>query len=116
MYVSTQIANDLANQNRLRDTARGFAVCVDPVLLDENSITSNKDANDAVGRHIYEFNVTYVFQPQSITESNRDTSVFGGAFKDTVLYEIINKAALLMLDNIESERLQSKAALNKTQE
>ena len=45
-----------------------------------------------------------------------DVSAFSGGFSDSVLYEIIDRAALLALDNIESQRVETKAALNKMQE
>ena len=60
----------------------------------------------------------YVVQPTGLSEDNidDDTVAFDGVFSDAVLYEIINRAALLMLDNIESQRTQIKAELNNIQE
>lgn len=66
--------------------------------------------------------VEYVIQPSGLTVGNKNNEgnlgqqAFQGLFPDTVLYEIINRAALLALDNIESQRVESKAALNKVQE
>lgn len=60
----------------------------------------------------------YVVQPTGLSKSNinDNTVAFDGVFSDAVLYEIINRAALLMLDNIESQRTQIKAELNNIQE
>lgn len=118
MYVSSQTYNSSHAENKLRITSRGYNVCVDPVLLEEYPLIvdyENPDVNPT-GKYVYSFTVFYVQKPEDLKETNMGAPAFGGAFKDTVLYEIINKAALLMLDNIESERIQNKAELNKTQE
>lgn len=62
--------------------------------------------------------IEYVVQPTGLSEDDidDDTVAFDGVFSDAVLYEIINRAALLMLDNIESQRTQIKAELNNIQE
>lgn len=60
----------------------------------------------------------YVVQPNGI-DVDKDTlegEAFDGVFPDAVLNEIINRAALLMLDNIESQRTQVKSELNSLQE
>lgn len=118
MYTSNQMYNEGRDVNKLRLTSRGFRVCVDPVLLEEHPlIVDYNDPNvNPTDKYVYSFTVFYVQKPEDLTENNIGSSAFGGAFKDTVLYEIINKAALLMLDNIESERVQNKSQLNKTQE
>lgn len=58
----------------------------------------------------------YVIQPLDITEDRFILPAFGGVFSDPILYEIINRAALLALDNIESPRVQTKSELNRIQE
>lgn len=58
----------------------------------------------------------YVTQPKGLSEDKLGELAFEDVFSDAVLYEIINQAALLALDNIESQRVETKAALNKMQE
>lgn len=60
--------------------------------------------------------VEYVKQPSLLKEDNLINDAFDNAFSDNVLYEIINKAALFALDNIESQRINTKVELNKIQE
>lgn len=82
---------------------RGLAVYVDPDL------TALYDPS-------FKLNVEWVVQPNTVTVDNLDDPAFDGVFSDAVLYEIVNRAALLILDNIESQRIQNKAELNKFQE
>lgn len=82
---------------------KGLAVYIDPDLQQK----SPKG---------FKLQTEWIVQPDNLTEDTLYDPAFGGVFSDAVLYEIINRAALLMLDNIESQRTQIKAELNKFQE
>lgn len=93
---------------QVRDTktntlTKGLAVYIDPDL----------QQTEALGLKL---STEWVVQPDGLTIDSLYELAFGGVFSDAVLYEIINKAALLMLDNIESQRTQVKSELNKLQE
>lgn len=81
---------------------KGVKVYVDPVEI--KSYTDPKIV------------LEYVMQPSDITEDRFELQAFDNVFSDGVLYEIINRAALLALDNVESQRIQTKVELNNIQE
>lgn len=81
---------------------KGFHVYLDPVMLQEYTQPA--------------LTVEHVMQPEYITEDKFQKDAYQGVFQDSVLYEIINRAALLALDNIESQRVETKLALNGIQE
>lgn len=81
---------------------KGATVYVDPLW------------NDKYAK--FELVTEHVKQPSGLNADDLDVSAFSGGFSDSVLYEIIDRAALLALDNIESQRVETKAALNKMQE
>lgn len=58
----------------------------------------------------------HVKLPKRLHKDDLATTAFAGLLPEPVVYEIINKAALLALDNIESQRTEVKASLNNTQE
>lgn len=87
---------------------RSFVVYLDPTLIDE--IGTNKTYNKA------ELLTEHVWQPARMDVSKLNESAFEDLLPLPVMYEIINKAALLALDNIESQRTEVKASLNNTQE
>lgn len=84
-----------------------FIVFLDPTLIDE--IT--KGAYTKV-----ELVTEHVWQPARLTKATLNNDAFENLLPLPVMYEIINKAALLALDNIESQRTEVKASLNNTQE
>lgn len=57
--------------------------------------------------------ITYVANPNVLSASNL-TDVF--QFNDSVAYELINLATIIALENIESQRMQTKGQLLNTQE
>ena len=81
---------------------KGIAVYIDPDMIDKYGS--------------FDITLEYVVQPTSLGETGLENIAFGNVFPDPVLYEIIDRAALLALDNIESQRVETKAALNKMQE
>jgi hypothetical protein len=82
---------------------KGLAVYVDPDLQNKHPLS-------------FMLQTEWIVQPNNLTIATLSGTAFDGVFSDAVLYEIINRAALLMLDNIESQRTQIKAELNKLQE
>lgn len=57
--------------------------------------------------------LNYIFQPDSFAGKTKDETI---DLSDSLIHEIINRAALLALENIESNRTQLKAQLNAIQE
>lgn len=84
-------------------------VYVDPVLMQNSMYAPRVEDNT----EYYRVNVTYVKQPTKFdyTLPNNELD-----FSDDVMYEIINRAVVLALENIESQRQQSKFQLNQVSE
>lgn len=74
------------------------------VIYDNNIITNIANTS------IY---LTYVTNPNTINASSL-TDIF--QFNDSVAYELINMAVLIALENIESQRMQTKSQFINTQE
>lgn len=87
---------------------RCFVVYLDPTLI--NEIGTGKTYNKA------ELLTEHVWQPARMDVNKLNESAFEDLLPLPVMYEVINKAALLALDNIESQRTEVKASLNNTQE
>ena len=101
-------SNNSGNNSNGNKPYRSFVVFLDPTLIDE--IGHGKTYNKA------ELLTEHVWQPARMDVSKLEESAFEGLLPLPVIYEIINKAALLALDNIESQRTEVKASLNNTQE
>lgn len=62
----------------------------------------------------YSIDITYVKYPQVINYLEPDTDIT--EVPKNVLYEVINRAAVIALENIESKRTESKLQINNIQE
>lgn len=62
----------------------------------------------------YTLDVTYVKYPEVIDHTQPTTEI--NEVPDRVLYEVINRAVLIALENIESKRSETKAQINNVQE
>lgn len=104
-YIPTpKVVTSVAFTYALNDTVRkGLTVFLDPDILDTDS-----QKIEIITEHIK--------LPRRLSEEDLTTTAFEGLLPEPVVYEIINKAALLALDNIESQRTEVKASLNNTQE
>lgn len=78
------------------------------VFLDPDIPVTNSQKIEIITEHVK--------LPKRLHKDDLTTTAFAGLLPEPVVYEIINKAALLALDNIESQRTEVKASLNNTQE
>lgn len=62
----------------------------------------------------YTIDITYVSFPPIIDSSNANTNI--NVVPDRVLYEVINRATVIALENIESKRTESKVQINSLSE
>lgn len=62
----------------------------------------------------YTIDITYVKYPQIIDNTQPNTEI--DEVPDRVLYEVINRATVIALENIESKRAESKLQINNIQE
>ena len=62
----------------------------------------------------YTIDITYVSFPPIIDSNSPTTDIT--VVPDRILYEIINRAVLIALDNIESRRVETKSQINNLQE
>lgn len=62
----------------------------------------------------YTIDLTYVSFPPMIDSNSPTTDIT--VVPDRVLYEIINRAVLIALDNVESRRVETKSQINNLQE
>ena len=62
----------------------------------------------------YTIDITYVSFPPIIDSANANTDI--NVVSDRVLYEVINRATVIALENIESKRAESKLQINNIQE
>ena len=82
-----------------------------PVAVMENNILSIFiDKYSMTGD--FTLDITYVKHPKKMEQYNADEQIT--EFPEQVLGEIINKAVVIALENIESQRVQTKASLNLT--
>lgn len=80
--------------------------------VEDNDIKIYVDSHRMVGP--YNIDITYIKQPEAIDSSKADQDIV--EVTEPVIFEIINRAVLIALDNIESQRIQSKGQLNTLQE
>lgn len=82
-----------------------------PVAVMENNILSIFiDKYSMTGD--FTLDITYVKHPKKMEQYNANEQIT--EFPEQVLGEIINKAVVIALENIESQRVQTKASLNLT--
>ena len=62
----------------------------------------------------YTIDITYVSFPPIIDSANANTDI--NIVPDRVLYEVINRATVIALENIESKRTESKVQINNLSE
>lgn len=62
----------------------------------------------------YTIDITYVSFPPIIDSANANTDI--NVVPDRVLYEVINRATVIALENIESKRTESKVQINNLSE
>lgn len=62
----------------------------------------------------YTIDITYVSFPPKINSATPATNI--NIVPDRVLYEVINRAVAIALENIESKRVESKVQINSLQE
>ena len=84
-------------------------IYVDPILMSDTKYApKHEDDTD-----YYRVNLTYINKPKEFDYTKPDDVL---DFSEDVMNEIINRAVVLALDNIESQRTQTKMALNQVQE
>lgn len=84
-------------------------VYVDPILMQDSMYAPRFD-NDG---EYYRLDVTYVKRPTKFDYSSPDGEL---DFPEDVMYEIINRAVVIALENIESQRQTTKLQLNQLSE
>ena len=82
------------------------------VTLADNQLHVFVDAHKMHGP--FKIDVTYVKYPEKIDHKNYDNDIT--EVPEYILYEVVNRAALIALENTESQRVQTKGAINNLQE
>ena len=120
-YVDSYVGinNSVVYQVELttHDIAKKFAVTHDndpyiPVakaVIEDNKLIVYYDTH--IVNTINNLSLAYIYTPVLFVEDNIDSGL-----NDKLLDEIINRAVLIALENIESQRVQTKAQLNSIQE
>lgn len=80
--------------------------------LQDNTLKVYVDTHKMLGP--YTIDITYIKFPTKIDSSTPNLVI--DEVPDRVLYEVINRAVTIALENIESKRTESKLALNNLQE
>lgn len=84
-------------------------VYVDPILMQDPMYAPRVDADG----EYYRLDITYVKKPTKFNYINEEDEL---DFPEDVMYEIINRAVVLALENIESQRQTTKLQLNQLSE
>lgn len=84
-------------------------IYVDPVLMSEDRYAPRIDEDT----EFYRANLTYINKPKEFDYTKPDEEL---DFPEDVMNEIVNRAVVLALENIESQRSQTKLQLNQVQE
>ena len=104
---------DHATANRFIKTFDNDPYITNPVCVQENnSLKIYYDIHSMKGP--YSLELTYVTYPPTINYTTPDTVI--NIVPDRVLYEVVNRAVIIALENIESKRTQSKSQTNDIQE
>ena len=78
---------------------------VDPILMQQTAYAPSNNK--------YAVNITYIKKPTQFDYTNLDGEL---DLPDDVMSEVINRAVVLALENIESQRTSSKLQLNQLSE
>lgn len=81
-------------------------------VLEEGKITIYYDLYTIDNIVLMQLN--YIFKPTKFKDLNADDNI--SDFNDNILNEIINRAVIIALENVESQRVNTKAQLNGVQE
>ena len=84
-------------------------IYVDPILMQEDRYAPRIEDNT----QYYRVDLTYIAKPKEFDYTRPDVEL---DFPEDVMNEIINRAVVLALENIESQRSQTKLQLNQVQE
>lgn len=82
------------------------------VTLEDNKLKVMIDTHSM--NSPYTIDITYVSFPPIIDSANANTDI--NVVPDRVLYEVINRATVIALENIESKRTESKVQINNLSE
>lgn len=118
LHFGTNSANciliDHASTKRFLQTYDNLPWIQTPVsALEDNSLKIYFDPKSMVANS-YSCDITYVKYPQ-IIDYNNGTIVIDEV-PDYVLYEVINRAVVIALENIEAQRSQTKLQINTLEE
>ena len=86
-----------------------FLVYVDPIMMQDPMYAPRTDGNN----EYYRVDVTYIKKPTPFNYLKPDEEL---DFPEDVMYEIIDRAVVIALENIESQRQSSKLQLNQVSE
>lgn len=86
----------------------------DPIGIIENNTLIIYYDPISMNSDNYSLDLTYIKHPQLITELPKDSAL--SELPDQAWYEVINRAVQLALENIESQRIQTKTGLIKSEE
>lgn len=81
-------------------------------VLQSNTAKIYYDIHDI--ESVTNWNLNYIHRPTKFSELEDTVQII--EVTDNIIYEVINRAALIALDNIESQRTQIKGQLNQIQE
>lgn len=104
---------DHATANRFLETHQNKPWIHTPVATIENN-TLYIYIDTALMVAPYTVDITYVKYPKQIDYTTQDVNI--DEVPDRIMYEVINRAVLIALENIESKRTETKLNLNNLQE
>lgn len=118
LHFGTSSANcmliDHASTKRFLQTYDNLPWIQTPVAaLEDNSLKIYFDPKSMTADD-YSCDITYVKYPETIVYSNGSTNI--DEVPDYVLYEVINRAVVIALENIEAQRSQTKLQINTLEE
>lgn len=105
---------DHATAINFRETYDNKPVIVNPVFTLQDDIMHIYVDSDDDSQTTANLSLTYVKQPDKIANMEDDDYIT--EVPDYIQLQIVDKATLLALDNIESTRTQTKGQLNQTEE
>lgn len=118
LHFGTNSANcvliDHASTKRFLQTYDNLPWIQTPVAaLEDNSLKIYFDPRSMIADN-YSCDITYVKYPEIIVHSNGSTNI--DEVPDYVLYEVVNRAVVIALENIEAQRSQTKLQINTLEE
>lgn len=106
---------DHKDVERYRQTYNNLPWVEEPVgVIENNSLIIYYDPLSMTSEEGYKIDLTYLHYPTKIEDIPNGESII--ELPEHVYHEVINRAALLALEDIESKRTQSKVALNQLAE